>query len=335
MQQSFYERLLKRKNLFLSITGIEHSEFRSLLPAISRSYKSNEEERKRRTVRHKQERMRSIGGGMRFSLCLEDRILLALLYIRMYTSYEFLGLFFGDMSKSNISNNVRIMRDVLEKVLPLPEVVCRRVFSMAEGQGKRRSGRIRTLEDLAEVLPELTVLIDGAEQPKRKPKNSDKRKSQYSGKKKRHTLKQIIASTPSGLIVEQSAVEDGSHHDIECYRRHLESGTSEIKTSNRLLRRLDRGFVGIEDDLDGEVVVTMKAKRGTPLTEEEKRLRREQNRRRVGVEHCIGRKKKYRIMSDEYRNKDSDYDQYSSIVAGLVNLRAITRFEKATASSFF
>src|SRR5919205_177056 len=53
-------------------------------------------------------------------------------------------------------------------------------------------------------LPELTFIIDGVEQPKRKPKDKQKRKDDYSGKKKRHTRKQVITGTRSGLIVDQS-----------------------------------------------------------------------------------------------------------------------------------
>ena len=48
------------------------------------------------------------------------------------------------------------------------------------------------------------------------------------------------------------------------------------------------------------------------------------------VEHTIGRRKKYRIASEEYRNRDRDYDQTMNIVAGLVNLRANERVIQTT-----
>ncbi len=46
-------------------------------------------------------------------------------------------------------------------------------------------------------------------------------------------------------------------------------------------------------------------------------------KKRIVVEHAICRLKKYRIMSDIFRNKLKKYNKMSDIVAGLVSYRII------------
>ena len=81
--------------------------------------------------------------------------------------------------------------------MPTPERARERLLSLAKAEGERRKKRIGTIEEFREAYPELTFIIDGVEQPKRKPKDKQKRKEDYSGKKKRHTRKQLLTSTPN------------------------------------------------------------------------------------------------------------------------------------------
>ncbi len=46
----------------------------------------------------------------------------------------------------------------------------------------------------------------------------------------------------------------------------------------------------------------------------------------MAVEHTICRMKKYRIMSDIFRNRLRNYDKVSDIVSGLVNYRISSSF---------
>ena len=55
--------------------------------------------------------------------------------------------------------------------------------------------KISTLEELLEVFPDVRDLfIDGTERPIQRPKDNEKQKENYSGKKKMHTRKNIIIS---------------------------------------------------------------------------------------------------------------------------------------------
>jgi hypothetical protein len=67
--------------------------------------------------------------------------------------------------------------------LPVPERARQRILELADKEQKRRKKRISSVDEFRQAYPELTFIIDGVEQPKRKPKAPKKRKSDYSGKK--------------------------------------------------------------------------------------------------------------------------------------------------------
>ena len=58
------------------------------------------------------------------------------------------------------------------------------------------------------------------------------------------------------------------------------------------------------------------------LTDEEKEYNRGLSGFRVRVEHGIGRTKRFRIVSDRYRNPRRTHHTKTSIVAGMVNMNA-------------
>jgi hypothetical protein len=58
---------------------------------------------------------------------------------------------------------------------------------------------------------------------------------------------------------------------------------------------------------------------------EEKEYNKNHYKKRIVIEHTICRLKKYRIMSDIFRNKLRKYSRISDIVAGLVNYRMMNQ----------
>ena len=93
----------------------------------------------------------------------------------------------------------------------------------------------------------------------------------------------------------------------------------------------DSGFTGIEKLLlPISTRVVTRARRNHPLTPQQKVLNRVRSRDRIKVEHTLSRRKKYRIASSVYRNRDEDYDAVQEVVAGLVNLRAYGRIADTT-----
>ena len=61
---------------------------------------------------------------------------------------------------------------------------------------------IHTSKELFKSFPELrNVFVDGTERPTQKPKDKDKQKENYSGKKKRHMRKNIVMSDENKRIM--------------------------------------------------------------------------------------------------------------------------------------
>jgi hypothetical protein len=217
-------------------------------------------------------------------------------------------------------------------VLPVPDKARERILRLADKEQKRRKKRIGSIEEFRQAYPELTFIIDGVEQPKRKPKNKEKRKSDYSKRKKRHTLKQNVISTPSGIIVDQSPSVGGRTHDFKLFKddQARRAVCQEFK-DYRVTLYGDTGFDGISQlNLPVEVRLNEKARRNHPLTREQKKLNRLRSATRIEIEHTFSRRKKYGIAEVVYRNRDEDYDQTMKIVAGLVNLRAYERIFQRT-----
>lgn len=329
---SLYRKLARKPNQFLTITGMTLTDFHRLLPQFEQANQELEQERKAYVVRTRKQRLRRAGGGAKFANELSDRLLMLLLYYRLYLTQEFLTLLFQAQEKSVICRNIQLARSVFEAVLPVPERARSRILSLARKEQERRHKRIGTIEEFRQAYPELTFIIDGVEQPKRKPKKPEKRKSDYSGKKKRHTLKQMVIGTPSGIIVDQSPCVGGRPHDFKVFKDdHAARAICAEFKDYRVVLYGDSGFDGMSAlDLPLEVRLNEKGRRNHPLTREQKKMNRLRSGTRIEIEHTFSRRKKYQIASDVYRNRDEDYNQTMNIVAGLVNLRAYGRIFQRT-----
>ncbi len=90
---------------------------------------------------------------------------------------------------------------------------------------------------------------------------------------------------------------------------------------------IDLGYLGVEKDFPEQLsALPCKKKRNQlALTQEEKEYNKIHSKKRIVVEHTICRLKKYRIMSDTFRNKLRKYNRISDIVAGLVNYRIMNQ----------
>jgi hypothetical protein len=307
-------------------------QFQVLLPKFTQVFERQEQKRKAVVVKTKVERQRCVGGGSRFAHELTDQLLMLLIYYRLYLTQEFLTLLFKHQHKSSISRNIHHMRALFEEVLPTHHKARGKILSLATKEQERRGKRIGSIEEFREAYPELTFIIDGVEQPKRKPQNKKKRKSDYSKKKSRHTRKQIVISTPSGIIVSQSKSVGGRAHDFKAFKedQSLQEVCQEFGR-HRVSLYADSGFQGMEDlNLPLESRLIQRARRNHPLTRDQKLLNRLRSSTRIRVEHTLSRRKKYAIAAEVYRNRDADYDATMNVVSGLVNLRAYDRIFQRT-----
>jgi hypothetical protein len=85
----------------------------------------------------------------------------------------------------------------------------------------------------------------------------------------------------------------------------------------------DLGYLGIEKDFpEQKSSLPFRKKRNQQeLIQEEKEQTNSHSVKRIGIEHTICRLKKYKIMSDVFRNRLRKYNKISYIVSGLVNYR--------------
>ncbi len=132
-----------------------------------------------------------------------------LMYYRIYTTYDMLGMIF-DLDKSNVMRDIRYLEPAVKQSIPIPS----KLYADLK--------KINSMHQLQKFFPELIVMIHGTEQPILRPKDKRKRKTHYSGKKKKHTIKNQITINLDGIIIHKSTHSPGSHHDYSIYKsKHL------------------------------------------------------------------------------------------------------------------
>jgi hypothetical protein len=294
-----YKWLSRRPLIFRSFTGLEVTEFDSLYLMMEALYPKYEVERLSR-----KDRKRKIGAGRPFKLPLKGRLLLFLIHYRLYISSTLTGFLF-DLDQSNVLKNIRILEPLVKECIPIPKKLY------------ERAKRARTVEEVEEYFPGFKAFIDATEQEIPRPKDKRKRRSHYSGKRKKHTVKTQLTVNSKGLIIHKTPHARGRRHDYDVFKTNHPRVPLEVNLN------LDLGYKGVKKDYP-KLNANTPYKRGRGkggLTMEQKVFNRELARERVVVEHTISRMKKFRIMGEEFRNRLRWYDRATDIVSGLVNLR--------------
>ncbi|HEY6536075.1 MAG TPA: transposase family protein [Candidatus Nitrosocosmicus sp.] len=162
--------------------------------------------------------------------------------------------------------------------------------------------------------------MDSTEQQIRRPVDKRKRKTYYSGKKKRHTVKTQLMVNNQGIVIYKLRYEKGRKHDYDVYKKN------HPVTHREVVNVFDLGYLGVETDFPEKLsALPYRKKRNLELSQEEKDYNKNHSRKRIVIEHAICRLKKYRIMSDIFRNRLRKYNIMSDIVTGLVNYRILDR----------
>ena len=304
-----YEKLSRNPSIFRNFTGLTVPEFNALYSEIDRQYPEYNEKRL-----HRPDRKRDIGAGHPFKHALRERLLMLLMYNRLYVTSSLLGFLF-DLGQTNVLKNIRKLEPLVRETLPLP------------GKIHKAAQRLGTLEEVEELFPGFKAFLDATEQEIPRPGNKAKRRTHYSGKKKRHTVKTQITVNTLGVIMHKAPHARGSRHDYSLYNwRHP-------RLPGEVCLGLDLGYDGVQNDYP-ELKVMVPFKRRSPgrgkrgvkakeLTCEEKAYNVALSKERAVVEHAISRLKKFRIMAYVFRNRLRHYETVTDIVCGLVNLRIL------------
>jgi hypothetical protein len=294
-----YQRLKQTPALFKCFTGLTRKAFHHLLVDFRQAYEADLDKRDRQ---REQPRRRRRGGGQKGALVsLENKLLFILFYFRFYPIQALQGYLFG-MGQPQANQWVQRLTPILNQAL-----------------GYELQLPARQTHDIQQVLvtcPGLEFIIDGTERPIRRPKDKDKQRRHYSGKKKRHTVKNnVISDKRTRKIKVLSPTVEGKMHDKKLAdEQHIPfpPGSSLWK---------DTGYQGYEPD-DVLTFQPKKKPKGGELTPQQKACNTAISSQRMGVEHSIGGVKVYRIVHDVFRNLVDGFDDLVMETAcGLHNLR--------------
>jgi hypothetical protein len=292
------QRLRRFPVVFRALTGLTVAAFDALLPELRAAF-----EAARRQRLDRPDRLRALGGGDDFDLESDDQLLLTIVWLRTYPTQEVLGFLFG------VSDSTA--KRAIDRCLPLLEASGRDTMRLPDPGRGRRKDLPRLLKD----TPGLAVVIDTFEQPVQRPRRREKRF--YSGKKKRHTLKsQVAVDEVTGRIVDIADSVPGPTADLKVLRK------------SKLLKRLPAGvgalgdlaYVGIADEHPEGLGATPRRKpRGKPRPQADRRFNKAFSRRRIIVEHSIGRLRRYQSLTHVDRHHRVGHTARVRAVAGLVN----------------
>lgn len=294
-------KILSNKRLALALTGLTPDEFVALLPTFEQVWHNKRQQNYRKNRQH---RARRPGGGRKGLLReMQDKLFFILFYYKCYPTYDVLTLLYG-FDRANGLRGQRQLTEILEKTLGKKMVLPER--------------RLRKIEEFFEMFPQAKeVFVDGTERPIQRPKDPQQQKDKYSGKKKRHTVKNIIIADKRKRIGFLSKTESGRKHDFDLLKKHAPPK----HIPEKVKQHLDLGFQGYHAQFPDHKISMPEKK---PRIKELCLTKLQQNKRKSGwrvlVEHAICGVKRFRITTDVFRNKLDGFDDKAMLIpCGLWN----------------
>ena len=291
-------RCFQDTRLLKAVTGTPLVEFNALLPDFTTALNLHR-------VHEKPPRLRQEGGGRKHTLLTaRDKLFFILFYVKCYATFDVLAWLF-DVDRAQPQRWVKSYLPVLEAALGRKAVLPKR--------------KIASVEEFLQLFPHVKeVFVDGTERSVRRPTGKDVQKPYYSGKKKGHRAKNLVVTTSRKRVLVLSKTFPGSTHD--------KTGANEEEVfdalPNDVVVHIDLGFLGVPKEQPHlDIRIPEKKPKGKPLSPEAKARNREKARRRVLVEHALGGVKRFRAVTDVFRNNLEQYaDRMMLVACGLWNL---------------
>lgn len=220
------------------------------------------------------------------------QLLMTLVYLRHNVSHTVVGQMFGfsaDSSENAFADVIFVLRDL---------------FPAARWEAVKRHRHEKWNPDEVDV-----VVIDSFETPIPRPSVNERQKRDYSGKKKRHTLKTQIYTDQKGIILDVSGGHRGPKADVKIWNET--ELPEELQDKDKIA---DKAYVGAKKPTR----TPKKKPKGGELSEEEKAENKKISQERIVVEHSIRRVKSYRIVRDEYRLAQGIFPTVVSAIVGLI-----------------
>lgn len=286
------EKILRNGRMVRALLGITRQEFLELLPTFTQVMREMAESKKR---------IRGIGGGANGKIkSARRKLFFILLYVKTYPTFDVAAFMFAS-SKSRTQHWAHRILPLLEKTLGRKVVLPKR--------------RINTPEEFLAAFPGVKeVMIDGVERPTIRSRNDKTQRKHYSGKKKRHMRKNIVITDRKKRILVLTPSKHGKVHD----KKLSDKALVVMRLPHEVALLADTGFMGITKQHPNTLIPDKKPPRGF-LSESDKAMNRLISSCRMVVEHAIGGMKRFRSVSDTYRNKNGFDDQLVNVAAGLWN----------------
>ncbi|MGF1541838.1 MAG: transposase family protein [Pleurocapsa sp.] len=291
------EGVVKQDRLLRALTGLNQKAFESLVPTFEQQYRQSLESESRK---------RAVGGGRKAQLkTITAKLFFILFYFKCYPTFDLAGFIFG-LHRSQTHYWVHKLQPILEKALGAEMVLPERKMS--------------SIEEFIKRYPTVKkVIIDSTERPISRPKDQDKQKLNYSGKKKRHTRKHIAAVDEKKRVLILGKAREGKVHDKRAHDEDDLIGS----IPEEIPIEADSGFLGLQKQYDN-IHLPHKKPKGGELSEIHKEENRLLSSSRVVCENAFAGVKRYGAVSQIYRNRTEDFDDSSMLTAaGLWNLYLI------------
>ena len=215
------KKLLRRERQLKAVIGMGSKEFKILHKQFDAIYNK---------IQQKKLRKRAIGVGRQGVIKdTKSKLLFILMYVKVYPTYDLAGALFGVVASRPhewVNEYLPILEEALGRHCVLP------------------ARKITSAEEFRRLYPGVQeVILDGAERPIQRPKNNKNQKKAYSGKKKRHTRKNIYLVNKEKKILYLSPTKAGKIHDFKQFKKL--AVIDAIPEDVDILG--DKGFIGIND----------------------------------------------------------------------------------------
>ena len=295
-----YTKWAQKPNRFLAMTGYSHEAFELLLPYFKSAH---DEYLSKYTLQGKPRK-----GYRKFVIysnsplpTIEERLVFILSYLKLNPLQEHHADTF-DMEQKQCNTFIHGLSVILEQAL-------QKSGAMPASTQSELETKLAELSD-----SERDLFHDGTERQIPRPQDPDEQKDNYSGKKKKHTLKNAIISSFLCVVLFVSPTVNGRMHD-----KAIADIYYTIPKDFKLWQ--DTGYQGYNPD-GVEVKQPIKKPKGKELTDEQKKENTQVSKVRVRVEHAIGSIKRMRIVKEVCRLRKNNFPRkIFKICAALHNFR--------------
>lgn len=346
-----FEALRVQPGVFKSMTGVSVEEFQAMLAQVSPRYEAMVNSRLERT-----DRKRAPGGGEKSRHDVTERLLMTLVWLRLYLTCEAVGFLFG-VNKGTVSRFTRpillILRDLGLDTLGWPQEAVELAEpdeedttppdssedpprdptapdeSPNETEGDNASPNESEVAGIVTPdqsgCPDHLAIFDATEQRVERSGVYETQKQFYSGKKKAHTIKDQIVVNEHGRIRQISDSVPGSTHDLTLLRQ---SGVVK-ELPPGVTATADCGYRGLQNDFPNHsVALPYRPKSGEQLLPEEKFQNHFVSSLRIVVENTLCELKHFQILVARFRHRLERHTEVIKAIVGIVNHRIDNRLAK-------